>query len=394
MVSCRELQKNTEMGYAVYHMEKGKSGSGGIGNHIDRKEGMEHTFKHADETKTHLNIDYPVHENRDKIPMPIAINQRIDEGYNKQRKIRTDAVKFMTHILTGSHEDMKKIFADEKTKNQWIDANKNFIEKEFGAKNIVRFSLHLDETTPHIHAVTVPLLDDGRLSANEIIGNKESMQLRQDRYAEMMKPFELERGLKRTGIKHSDAQDYYAMMNKAQETGKDIEDLTAKRSVLWMDAGIDKEKTIENLKSALITEKTAKKAKDLELMQAKKQLERTKKNANVISENYKYILHSDKAHQQVQSKKIDELQKEMRYAVKRGLDNQFRLYDASPEKKQNLALNPAIDKANEYKVGQELFDKVMEKNDFKKELYSMVQEKVDKSIERQQERGTDRGRGM
>lgn len=379
------------MGYAVYHMEKGKSGSGGIGNHIDRKEGMEHTFKHADETKRHLNVDYPVHENREKIPMPIAVNQRIDEGYNKNRKIRTDAVKFMTHILTGSHEDMKKIFANEKVKNQWIDANRNFIEKEFGTKNIVRFSLHLDETTPHIHAVTVPLLEDGRLSANEIIGNKESMQLRQDRYAEMMKPFNLERGLKGTGIKHEDAQQYYARINKAEEAGADIEHLTSKRSVLGVDLGTDKEKTIENLKKALMAEKTAQKAKDLELREAKKQLDRTKRNSNVISGNYKYVLQSDKAHQQVQGKKIDQLQKEMRYAVKRNLDSQFSLYKATDEKKHNLAINPAITKANEHKIGQELFDKVMAKNDFKKELLEMVDKKVEQSIERQQDRGKDRG---
>lgn len=382
------------MGYAVYHMEKGKSGGGGIGNHIDRKEGMEHTFKHRDETRTHLNIDYPVHKDRDKIPMPIAINQRIDEGYNKQRKIRTDAVKFMTHILTGSHEDMKKIFANEKTKNEWIDANRNFIEKEFGAKNIVRFSLHLDETTPHIHAVTVPLLDDGRLSANEIIGNKASMQSRQDRYAEMMQPFELERGLKRTGIKHSDAQDYYARMNKAQETGKSIEDLTAKRSVLWMDAGIDKEKTIENLKSALIAEKTAKKAKDLELWDARKQVNRTKKNADIIHANYKYILYDDKAHEMVQEKKIEEIQKEIKYDVSRELSNAFRLYEASPEKLRELVNNPLKKKSKEYGLGIDVFEKLVTKNDFKIELDKMVREKVTQSIERQQNWGKSKGRGM
>ena len=42
---------------------------------------------------------------------------------------------------------------------------------------------------PHLHIVTVPITEDGRLSAKEIIGNKKQMQERQDRYAELMKPF-------------------------------------------------------------------------------------------------------------------------------------------------------------------------------------------------------------
>ena len=43
----------------------------------------------------------------------------------------------------------------------------------------------------HIHAVTVNLTKDGRLSAKEIIGSKKEMQQRQDRYSEAMKPFDL-----------------------------------------------------------------------------------------------------------------------------------------------------------------------------------------------------------
>ena len=36
------------MSYAVYHSEKGSISSGGIGNHIDRTPGAEHTYEHAD----------------------------------------------------------------------------------------------------------------------------------------------------------------------------------------------------------------------------------------------------------------------------------------------------------------------------------------------------------
>ena len=131
--------------------------------------------------------------------------------------------------------------------------------KEFGKENIVRFVLHRDEKTPHLHVVTVNLTKDGRLSAKEILGNPKAMQERQDRYAEQMKSFGLERGLKNTGIDHEDAKAFYARMKQSVESGK-VEDLEAKRSVLGVDLGVDKDKTIENLKTALIAEKTANKA--------------------------------------------------------------------------------------------------------------------------------------
>ena len=49
------------MAYAVYHMEKGNSSSGGIGNHIDRTEGKEHSYLQADPARKNLNIHFDVH---------------------------------------------------------------------------------------------------------------------------------------------------------------------------------------------------------------------------------------------------------------------------------------------------------------------------------------------
>ena len=62
---------------------------------------------------------------------------------------------------------MKEIFADKEKSKEWIKENYKFLAKEFGKENIVRFTLHLDEKTPHLHAVTIPLTNDGRLSAKK-----------------------------------------------------------------------------------------------------------------------------------------------------------------------------------------------------------------------------------
>ena len=261
------------MSYAVYHSEKGKISTGGIGHHIDRAEGKEHSYRHADPEKKHLN-QYIAVTPLCKIPLHQAIEKRISEGYKTKKAIRKDAVKYTTHILTGSHEKMKEIEADPGELQKWISANQLFISSEFGKDNIVRFVLHRDEKTPHIHAVTVNLTSDGRLSAKEIIGNRESMQTRQDRYAEAMKPFGLNRGLKSTGIKHEDAREYYGRINSALEDGNNIGGFEAKKKVMGVEIGIDRDKTIETLKEHLIASKTFNSANAEEIKKLKKDIER------------------------------------------------------------------------------------------------------------------------
>lgn len=50
-----------------------------------------------------------------------------------------------------------------------IKGARKAIEAEFGAENIVSMELHTDESSPHIHAVVIPL-KDGKLQAKHWIG--------------------------------------------------------------------------------------------------------------------------------------------------------------------------------------------------------------------------------
>lgn len=248
------------MGYAVYHMEKGSSTSGGMGNHIDRTEGKEHTYPHADPERKHLNVHFGIYEKRNEMPLHQAIEKRISEGYKGEKAIRKDAVKYCTHILTGSHEKMKDIFADKEKANSWIKENYAFLKNEFGKENIVRFTLHLDEKTPHLHAVTIPLTKDGRLSAKEIIGNKQSMKNFQTRYAAAMGNFGLERGIENTGIKHENAQDYYSRITEAEKEVVSSQ-ITAQKNIL----GVYTAESVQKLESSLKSANLALKMKEHEL---------------------------------------------------------------------------------------------------------------------------------
>ncbi len=206
--------------FAVFHAQKGSGSGSGLGNHIDREKGKEHTFKNADPTRSKLNKFFNRHTNEyiDKLrqmPLEKAINQRIADGYKGKKKLRKDAVKYIANVFSGSHEKMMKIFDNEKEKNEFIRRSYEFACKTYGEKNIVRFTLHMDEKTPHIHCVAVPLTKDGRLSAKQVLGNRNNLKRLQNEYAKIMEPLGLKRGLSSeiTGRKHETAQEYQKRIN-------------------------------------------------------------------------------------------------------------------------------------------------------------------------------------
>lgn len=360
------------MGYAVYHVEKGQTSSGGIGNHIDRKKGAEHTYQHADPSRRHLNQNYEVHQGREKIPLHQAIEERIKEGYKGQKAIRKDAVKYKTHILTGSHEDMMRIFSNPQTAQKWIDENRKFIEKEFGKENVVRFTLHMDEKTPHIHAVTVPLTQDGRLSAKEIIGNKKEMQARQDRYASQMMQFGLERGIRNTGIKHENATEYYARMNQAKEVAEKTE-IKVEKGLLGYKA-----ESVQELKNAVKSLKVALKSKDLEIEAKDRRVRETaernqalKKGKDIIQSNYTKLISDEKLYQQERTKAIEQIKKDLVYEVGKKVQYKFGLKFENNDQRADYAMkqieaivkekNMPVPLVNEAMKDQETARKILEK---------------------------------
>ena len=195
--------------FSVLHITKYKK-LGGIGSHIDRR----NTPTNVDPSKTHLNEDmvYPFSE---KMTLEKCVEKRIDQGYRQARIIRKDAVRALGIILGGTHERMKEIENDQALFNDWKKVNFDFISRQFGAENIVRFSVHRDEKTPHIHCVLVPLTDDGRLSADYFIGTPAKLKAYQDQYGLIMEKFGLQRGIPKeiTNRRHIDTTEYYKSVN-------------------------------------------------------------------------------------------------------------------------------------------------------------------------------------
>lgn len=167
----------------------------------------------ADPQRAYLNKEY-INTQRDLAP---AIEARINEA--GITRIRHDAVKGMEFILTASPERFKRdesgqVVGDMRN-GKWVAENLRFMQEKYG-KNLVAFTLHQDEKTPHIHAVVVPITADGRLSAKELFNPKTLRQLQTD-YAQAMKPFGLERGTEGSRARHVSMKQIYGMQQAERQ---------------------------------------------------------------------------------------------------------------------------------------------------------------------------------
>jgi hypothetical protein len=67
--------------YAILHIQKHTSTGGGLGNHIERTAGKEHTYPHAKPEMKQFNTSYDT--GYKNIPLGKAVSQRIAKGYTK-----------------------------------------------------------------------------------------------------------------------------------------------------------------------------------------------------------------------------------------------------------------------------------------------------------------------
>lgn len=123
-------------------------------------------------------------------------------------KARSNSVLALDTIYTASPN-----FFQGKTNQQNDDFFKDclqFHQEHFG--HIISAVIHYDETTPHLHVISVPLTKDGRLSARDVIGNKAKMSKTQDQFFEQVgRGYGLERGIHMDGQEkkqHISAQEH------------------------------------------------------------------------------------------------------------------------------------------------------------------------------------------
>ena len=197
--------------YSVAHiMKPNKSGNACLASHISRN----YIPENADASRTNQNIIVIGSDNMDR-----DARQRLEEVKGQLiRKLTDDAVLYQQVLLTGSHDGMAKLQNDDELRNQWINECVDFLQRRYGKENVVNVTVHLDETTMHIHSTVVPLTDaparansqknleqrkkkyktkEGlRLSARDVFSKAECEQIQTDFHREVMAKWEFDRGVK------------------------------------------------------------------------------------------------------------------------------------------------------------------------------------------------------
>lgn len=148
-------------------------------------------------------------------------------------KPRKNAALAMEYMMTFSPE-MK----DKMPLENWVDENIKFLQKEHG-EGLLSVDLHLDESTPHLHAICAPLIQKEvrgkllwRLSGVDFWKGRDKLSDRQTRYADAMSKFGLRRGIKGSKAHHTTIKSWQRMIastlvnaiDSAKEAVKSLED--------------------------------------------------------------------------------------------------------------------------------------------------------------------------
>lgn len=222
--------------YAILRVQKCKGAEiGAMQYHNDREPGK-HTNPDIDPTRTRMNREMCPHADYEG-----EVQARIDAGYSGTRKVRKDAVRLVEGIVTASPEFFEGA-SDEEVRG-FFDSAFEFCREEFGESNMVHFTVHMDEETPHAHFGFVPLRD-GKLSWKGFFPDKAALGAMQDRFYERVGAlYGLSRGEKRGDgepvRRHKSVAEYKAENRRVQaeldEKSEHLETVTAELAAVSED---------------------------------------------------------------------------------------------------------------------------------------------------------------
>ena len=149
--------------------------------------------------------------------------KRYHEMLNSSRNCVADEL-----VMTASHNFFKDM-SREQIKD-WANTCMEFVYNDLGYKKeqILHATVHLDEETPHIHCVVVPLVKklDNRtnterytISKKQYIKDKLQLSRLQDMYHKRLteKGYDLERGIKGSDNQHIKIKEYKKMTKKLNQ---------------------------------------------------------------------------------------------------------------------------------------------------------------------------------
>ena len=211
------------MSYAIIRNTKYKRENlKGIFRHNERRN-KNYSNENIDKEKSYLNYSL-------KTPQYSYEKEfdRIKEKYNLKGQIKTVSNIACEYIITSDHDYFERI-GEEETKRFFEIAYQFVAEyKDLGEQYIMSAKVHMDEQTPHMHLVFLPVIHTtdkkgnsiDKLACSEFWKAKDSYRQLQDAFYNYMvqNGFELQRGLPReeTGREHYSVEEYKKITNFKQ----------------------------------------------------------------------------------------------------------------------------------------------------------------------------------
>ena len=191
----------------------------GIYRHNERKN-KNYSNDNIDKEKTYLNysLKSPKYRYDKEFDM-------MKERYKLKGQIKTVSNIACEYIITSDKQFFEEI-GEEETK-RYFETAYNFVAeyKNLGEQYIMSAKVHMDEETPHMHLIFLPVVhtqdkkgnDIDKLACSEFWKEKDSYRRLQDAFYQYMTShnFKLERGVPKeeTGREHIDIKEYKEITN-------------------------------------------------------------------------------------------------------------------------------------------------------------------------------------
>jgi hypothetical protein len=197
--------------FLVLHMDKFKKEAiRGIQSH-NLRERRSHSNPDIEYERSSGN--YELHEGVSR-DYASAVQNRIDDLL-LVKTVRRDAVHLCGLIVSSDSAFFKDLSPEES--RRFFEESKKFLTQFVGEENVISAMVHMDEKTPHMHFLHVPVTKDGRLNANEIY-TRDSLKSLQTELPQYLRDrgFVIQRGIEQEAgskKKHLDTREFKQQQN-------------------------------------------------------------------------------------------------------------------------------------------------------------------------------------
>lgn len=170
---------------------------------------LSHTYRTRETTNADPDrADTNEHSHNSPAEVMQALRDRLPDKYRK------DAVIGLEYFIGASPQ-----WFDGKTREQqdtYFHESIEWLQQRHGKENVVGWSIHRDETSPHLVAYVVPMSDRGTLNAKQWTGGAATLSKMQTDFAKNVGARnDLERGIEGSKAHHQTIKGFYAQIGQA-----------------------------------------------------------------------------------------------------------------------------------------------------------------------------------